>query len=476
VSETFAPGRGEPLVRVDASPWISSSVPKGGFVHRHEFVLDRAFEPVEAACALRGPERVMLACGDAAAGGSALLYVGELAVCADADDAAAPDGAGDPLGAAVDFLATLGFEGTADPKEHSWVGFLGYDAVRGFERLPDRPDPIGPCYELFLPRVLVRLEPERTVVVGRGPTAQQAAFAAAEARDTLLVGGPEPDPARRVGEPVFSLGYEAYEERVRRAKQYIVDGDVFQLVLSLSCRAEAEFDGLAVYRDLAAINPSPYQYWFRGPRFEALGCSPEPCLLLSDGRALIRPLAGTRPRGADAAADARAEREMRASEKERAEHRMLVDLARNDLGRVCVPGSVRVPRLMDVERYSHVMHLTSDVVGVIAPGKRVDDLIRATFPAGTMTGAPKIRSMEIIDELEPAARGLYSGAVGSFGLDCVDLFLTIRGLTLRDGRVAVQAGGGIVYDSDPLEEYRECLAKLSATARAAGLDLTGGAR
>jgi anthranilate synthase component I len=234
-------------------------------------------------------------------------------------------------------------------------------------------------------------------------------------------------------------------------------------------------DGLSVYERLAAINPSPYHFWYAGPRFEVVGASPEPCLTLHDGRALIRPLAGTRPRGHDSLADQLAEDDLRSSVKEMAEHRMLVDLARNDLGRVCRPGSVSVERLMAVERYSHVMHLTSDVRGRTRGDRGTDELLRATFPAGTMTGTPKVRAMEIIDDLEPSRRWLYSGAVGSFGLSHVDLYLTIRSMVLCDGEIRLQAGGGIVHDSEPPAEYAECLAKLGSGARALGVTVEGAA-
>lgn len=269
----------------------------------------------------------------------------------------------------------------------------------------------------------------------------------------------------------FTLTRSDYHKAVQQAKRYIVNGDIFQVVLSLGLTAEADADGLALYAALSSFNPSPYQFWYRSREFEVAGCSPEPCVTLSGGEALIRPLAGTRPRGADEAADRLAEQELLASDKEVAEHRMLVDLARNDLGRVCTSGSINVPHLMEVDRYSHVMHLTSDVTGQLRPEQSGADLITATFPAGTMTGAPKIRAMEIIDELEPVGRAFYSGAVGSFGGEDVDLYLTIRSVVLHQGQVRLQAGGGIVFDSDPEQEYAECLAKLGAAARAVGIDL-----
>jgi anthranilate synthase component 1 len=278
-----------------------------------------------------------------------------------------------------------------------------------------------------------------------------------------------------VGAGRFGFAYDEYVDAVRRAQRHILDGDVFQLVLSNAWTAPATVDGLLVYRRLTGINPSPYHFWYSGPRFEAVGASPEPCLTLSAGRALIRPLAGTRPRGRDGHADRLAEDELRSSVKELAEHRMLVDLARNDLGRVCRPGSVSVGRLMEVERYSHVMHLTSDVWGRPQGERGTDELIRATFPAGTMTGTPKVRAMEIIDDLEPSRRWLYSGAVGSFGPSHVDLYLTIRSMVFCDGEIRLQAGGGIVHDSDPAEEHAEALAKLGSGARALGISVEGNA-
>jgi len=383
----------------------------------------------------------------------------------------------------VDFLAGLDIPIDTPSAEAAWYGLLGYDAVRDFERLPSRhPATDRPTYEFFLPETLVQFTDGHGQVIGRGPSAA-AARAAAErvARRLNRAAAPSPASGRyphgiiAVGAGRFGFSYEEYAAAVDRAKRHILDGDVFQLVLSNAWTAPATVDGLAIFERLTAINPSPYHFWYAGPRFEAVGASPEPCLTLRDGRALIRPLAGTRPRGHDSLADQRAEADLRSSIKELAEHRMLVDLARNDLGRVCRPGSVSVERLMDVERYSHVMHLTSDVYGHIRGDRRTDELIRATFPAGTMTGTPKVRAMEIIDDLEPSRRWLYSGAVGSFGLSHVDLWLTIRSMVLCDGEIRLQAGGGIVHDSDASDEYAECLAKLGSGARALGVTLKGGA-
>jgi len=447
----------------------ASALPAGSRLYRHVMPLATPMSPVAAAAALRPAGRVMLTAGSD--GRHATVAAGELAVLSH------PGGAGHaPLADAVDFLAALDIPVGTPPAEAAWYGLLGYDAVRDFERLPSRhPATDRPVYEFFLPETLVQFTDGYGQVIGRGPSAA-AARAAAERVTRTLAGLTV---ARlgivAVGAARFGFGYEEYAAAVERARHHILDGDVFQLVLSIACTAPATVDGLAVFERLTAINPSPYHFWYAGPRFEVVGASPEPCLTLHDGRALIRPLAGTRPRGGDSHADRRAEADLRSSVKELAEHRMLVDLARNDLGRVCLPGSVSVERLMDVERYSHVMHLTSDVHGQVRGDRRTDELIRATFPAGTMTGTPKVRAMEIIDELEPTRRWLYSGAVGSFGLSHVDLYLTIRSMVLCDGEVRLQAGGGIVHDSEPSAEYAECLAKLGSGARALGMTIKGAA-
>ena len=450
-----------------SSPGLA--LPAGSRLYRHVVQLARPMDPVAAAAALRTDERIMLTAGSD--GRHATLAVGELAVLSH------PGGAGHaPLADAVDFLAGLDIPADTPPAEAAWYGLLGYDAVRDFERLPSRhPATDQPVYEFFLPETLVQFTDGYGQVIGRGPSAAAARAAAervAKKLDGLAV---SPLGIVAVGAGRFGFSYEEYAAAVDRAKQHILDGDVFQLVLSIAWTAPATVDGLAVFERLTAINPSPYHFWYAGPRFEVVGASPEPCLTLNDGRALIRPLAGTRPRGHDSLADQRAEADLRSSVKELAEHRMLVDLARNDLGRVCRPGSVSVERLMDVERYSHVMHLTSDVYGQIRGDRRTDELIRATFPAGTMTGTPKVRAMEIIDDLEPSRRWLYSGAVGSFGLSHVDLYLTIRSMVLCDGEIRLQAGGGIVHDSDASAEYAECLAKLGSGARALGVTMKGGA-
>lgn len=446
----------------------------GDTVYRHALPIFEMIDPVEAAASLRGDDRIMLTYERRQLDSPVVLAFGDLAVCSRAVSCQRDAGA-DPLTAAIDFLAALNFEVTASSDERCWFGFIGYDAVRDFERLSARADGSLPVYQIFLPEVLIRIGAVSTIVVGRGVTPTAAQHAAARVRRALLRKSRPRFSPTRTDTGRFSLEFGDYVAAVRKAKEHIVNGEIFQVVLSIACTASATADGLVLYAKLAALNPSPFQFWYRGPEFEAIGTSPEPCVALKNGQVLIRPLAGTRPRGADSEADCIAELDLQSSDKELAEHRMLVDLARNDLGRVCQPGSVHVPRLMVVEHYSHVMHLASDVVGRLRTDRRADNVIRATFPAGTMTGAPKVRAMEIIDELEPTCRGLYSGAVGTFGVDRVNLYLTIRSIVLHQGQVRLQAGGGIVYDSDPVAEHKECIAKLRAAAHVVGIDMEGAA-
>ncbi|WP_405009215.1 anthranilate synthase component I family protein [Kitasatospora sp. NBC_01539] len=457
---------------VDSPAFLRSGLRAGDVVHRYE-LRGPDVDAVAAAAALRGSGRIMLSRRASEPEPVVLLAVGELATARRTGPRQHGTSAPRPVTAAVDFLAGLEFASGAALDERSWYGCVGFDAVTDFERLSLQSTGL-PSYDMFLPEVLVRFDRTGTTVVGRGATAPEARHAAERVERVLRRAEEVPEVSARVGAGTFGHGVDEYLEAVRRAKDYILAGDIFQVVLSIRYSAPGEADGLTVYRRLAEFNRSPYHFWYRGSEFEVVGASPEPCVTLADRDVLIRPLAGTRPRGADPAADRAAEQDLVSSEKELAEHRMLVDLARNDLGRVCVPGTVRVPRLMEVERYSHVMHLTSDVHGLLRPDCRTDDLLRASFPAGTMTGAPKVRAIEIIDELEPVGRGLYSGAVGSFGVSHADLYLTIRALVLHDGELHLQAGSGIVYDSDPLAEREECVAKLRAAARAAAVSLGPG--
>jgi anthranilate synthase component 1 len=265
---------------------------------------------------------------------------------------------------------------------------------------------------------------------------------------------------------------EEYLSAVREGKAAIREGEVFQVVLAQRFDLDCPADALDVYRILRASNPSPYMYLYRGAdaadrRFDVVGSSPEALVKVSGGRVISHPIAGTRPRGTSAAQDHALAEELLADPKERAEHLMLVDLARNDLGRVCVPGSVEVVDFMSVERYSHVMHLVSTVEGDLAPGRTAYDVLQATFPAGTLSGAPKPRAMEIIDKLEPTRRGLYGGVVGYFDVaGDMDLAIAIRTALLRDGVAHVQAGAGIVADSVPESEDEESRNKAAAVLRA----------
>jgi anthranilate synthase component I len=254
-----------------------------------------------------------------------------------------------------------------------------------------------------------------------------------------------------------------YKHAVERAKQYIQAGDIIQVVLSQRWQLQAPASPFAVYRALRLVNPSPYMYFLHFPQIDLVGSSPEILVRKEGDIAQTRPIAGTRPRGTGDEEDARLAEELKADPKERAEHLMLVDLGRNDLGRVCEPGTVQVPDLMKVELYSHVMHLVSNVTGRLKPQANAFDLFQACFPAGTLSGAPKIRAMEIIDELEPTRRGPYGGAVGYFSYaGNMDMAITIRTLFFRKGKAYMQAGAGIVADSDPSREHRECQQKAAA--------------
>lgn len=274
-------------------------------------------------------------------------------------------------------------------------------------------------------------------------------------------------PPGRHGEPVPSIDRDGYMAGVEEAKQAIRRGDVYQLVLSVGYEGACELDPFQVYRALRSLNPSPYLYYLDTGDITVAGSSPEALVRLEGRRASLRPIAGTRPRGRDEAHDVALEKELLDDPKEAAEHVMLVDLARNDVGRVAVPGSVNVDPYRAIERYSHVMHIVSGVHGVLRPEYDAFDLFAATFPAGTVVGAPKIRAMEIIGDLEPCRRGVYAGTVGYFGAGgSMDQAIAIRTITFENGTYHYQAGAGIVADSDPRSEHEEVLAK-SAALRAA---------
>ena len=258
---------------------------------------------------------------------------------------------------------------------------------------------------------------------------------------------------------------------VEVVKEHIRAGDAFQVVLSQRFEIDTDVDALDVYRVLRATNPSPYMYLLRfagrESPYDVVGSSPEALVTVTDGRAVLHPIAGTRPRGATPEQDAALGVELLADPKERSEHVMLVDLGRNDLGRVCTPGTVDVIDFMSVERYSHVMHIVSTVVGEVAPGLSAFDVLTATFPAGTLSGAPKPRAMEIIESLEPVRRNVYGGCVGYLGAGGdMDMAIAIRTAVLHGGRAVVQAGGGLVADSDPAAEQAECENKAAAVLQA----------
>lgn len=278
------------------------------------------------------------------------------------------------------------------------------------------------------------------------------------------------------GPPESNFSREQFIGAVKQAKEYIAAGDIFQVVLSQRFACRYTGDSFQVYRRLRSINPSPYMYYFNVGEISIAGASPEMLVRVEEGVVQTRPIAGTRPRGKNQREDDGLAVDLLADEKEQAEHVMLVDLGRNDLGRVCQPGTVQVDSFMQVERYSHVMHLVSNVTGRLEESSTPADAFKACFPAGTVSGAPKIRAMEIIDELEPTRRGLYSGAVGYFGYNGeLDTAIAIRTMVFYQGQVYFQAGAGIVADSNPESEYQECLNKAKVLARSLGIsDLNGG--
>ena len=373
------------------------------------------------------------------------------------------------------------------------VGYIGYDAVRYIEQLPQTTtDDLGlpELWLLFTGQLLVfdhlrqRMTVISNVVIGDDPAAQyDDAVAAAEALIARLrdATGPSRLEAPRLDAAVDGLrsnmSAEEFREKVARAKDAIADGEIFQVVPSQRFECDTTADPFDVYRVLRLINPSPYMFFLRFPGVAIVGSSPEPHLRVFGREATIRPIAGTRPRGASPEEDAKLAAELLADEKERAEHVMLVDLARNDLGRVCTPGTVEVDELMQIERYSHVMHIVSSVRGELAEGRTAFDALKASFPAGTVSGAPKIRAMEIIDDLEPTRRGPYAGAVGYFDFSGnLDTCIALRTGYLRDGKAILQAGAGIVADSVPEREEQETRDKARAffTAVRAAEALTEG--
>jgi anthranilate synthase component 1 len=396
----------------------------------------------------------------------------------------------DPLEALKDAAARLHTPRTDDPLfaglppfTGGLVGYLGYDAVRRIERLPElAPDELAlPELQFLLTTDLAVLDhadgsilliadvvhrltahaeddPDRAYddAVARLDAMEADLAKPAESSVATIDAGAEPSYVERTPRADYLAAVDA-------ARGHIRAGDAFQIVLSQRFELDTTADPLDVYRTLRARNPSPYMYLLRFDDLAVVGSSPEVLVKVEDGRALVHPIAGTRPRGATPEEDARLAAELLADPKERAEHVMLVDLGRNDLGRVCTAGSVEVVNLLQVERYSHVMHIVSTVVGDVRPDLSALDVLCACFPAGTLSGAPKVRAMEIIEQLEPSRRGVYGGIVGyvDVGGD-MDTAIAIRTVVMRDGRAYVQAGAGIVADSDPATEDAECRNKAAA--------------
>ena len=372
------------------------------------------------------------------------------------------------------------------------VGMLGYELVRDFEHLPAPKTPLpGPRVELMLTDQMIIFDNVRHTMkvlacarTDRFPSLEDAyadACRRIEALETRLrtPRRTETDATSPRSTPVTmesNMASDRFRAMVEKAREYIMNGDIIQVVLSQRFHTRLPASAFEVYRALRLINPSPYTFFLKfGPRI-LVGSSPEVMVRLTDERVELRPIAGTRPRGKTEQEDRGLADDLLADEKERAEHVMLVDLGRNDLGRLSVPGSVQVRDFMTIERYSHVMHIVSHIEGVLREGLDALDVIRATFPAGTLSGAPKIRAMEIIHEHEPGARGAYGGAVGYIGYDGnADLAITIRTIEIQGDTAAVQAGAGIVYDSDPQREFEETVNKARGMVRAletaaAGLD------
>ncbi len=406
---------------------------------------------------------------------------------------------GDPYALAAEQISHLRQAPISDrdapPFTGGAVGFFGYDLVRTVEPLGDPPGARGGADPLQLPDMALMLSDalvvfdhlKHTVTIlanadlSSEPDLERAYEAAeatiAEVRRALAGPVPRGEPAslgeRRVREmPRFeaNMAREQFEGMVARIVRYIYAGDAFQVVPSQRWSAAVPVQAFSIYRGLRAVNPSPYMYYLDFGDFQVAGASPEPLLTVSGRHVSTKPIAGTRPRGASPEQDRRIARELLADEKERAEHVMLVDLGRNDLGRVCEYGSVKVDELMEIELYSHVMHIVSSVSGTLREDVGAMDALRAVLPAGTLSGAPKVRAMQIIDELEPVKRGGYGGAVGylSYAGD-LDTAIHIRTVVVKDGVAHVQAGGGTVADAKPEYEYEESVAKTRAVLRAVEL-------
>ena len=370
------------------------------------------------------------------------------------------------------------------PLHGGLIGYLGYDVVREIEALPNAPEDDRGFPDAIMSIIgdLVAIDHWRqrafllvNVLLTEGSDQEevnQAYDDALSRLDSLAAAGAlpldeplmePPSGQDEVPEVISTMTEDAYTAAVDAARDYILNGDIFQVVVSQRFDVELEAEAFDVYRVLRQINPSPYMYFLRYEEMTVVGASPEPMVQLLDNQVISRPIAGTRWRGRSENEDKRMASELLEDPKERAEHIMLVDLARNDLGRVVEFGTESVEELMILERYSHVMHLTSQVTGNLADGITPIDVLKATLPAGTVSGAPKVRAMEIIDELEPVKRGPYAGVVGYFDFSGnIDTAITIRTMLIKDGTASVQAGAGVVADSDPRLEYLECQNKAKA--------------
>ena len=373
------------------------------------------------------------------------------------------------------------------------VGYLGYGMVRYFEKLPTRaPDDLGTDEAVFLltDTILVFDNIRHTIKIvacafidedGDVSSPEEIYGEATRKIDALMAilqnTAPLPslNPSVQDGAGVTAnMTAEDFKAMVRRAKEYIINGDIIQAVLAQRFQIDNNIDPIHLYRALRFVNPSPYLFFLKAGELTLIGSSPEVLVRLEEGIAELRPIAGTRRRGRTEQEDRIMADELLQDPKEKAEHVMLVDLGRNDLGRIARTGSVQVNQLMAVERYSHVMHLVSHIQAQLAAGKDAFDVIRAAFPAGTLTGAPKVRAMEIIEELEPHQRGPYGGAVGYFSFTGnMDFGITIRTILLKDNRIYIQAGAGIVADSDPEAEYQETKSKAAGMLRAIRLAASG---
>jgi len=375
----------------------------------------------------------------------------------------------------IDACKVDGMDGLP-PMAAGAFGYLGYDMVRHVERLPEpKPDPNGvPEAMLMRPGVVLIFDGVRQEIILAAP-ARSGAKAANDLLDRIEETLDQPMPPSRPGDaPVEKINFASnttkarYLEMVEKAKSYIHAGDIFQVVPSQRFSAPFERSPFAFYRALRRLNPSPFMFYVNFGDFQVSGSSPEILVRVRKGVVTVRPIAGTLPRGATPELDEANAQKLISDPKERAEHLMLVDLGRNDVGRVAARGTVEVTESFTIERYSHVMHIVSNVQGVLKDGEDMVSALAAGFPAGTTSGAPKIRAMEIITELEPHARGVYAGGVGYFGAGGdMDTCIALRTAVFKGGKIHVQAGGGVVFDSNPESEFQETIHKASALFRAA---------